>query len=305
MKKVLIIFLTIMITACSNMSNSNTNSKSNTDPTKYFAEKNLVMANAINKQDTGDIIRLIKEEGYNVNTRDSIQYGKELHQWTYLNYAVDKEKLKSAETLLKLGANPNDILILGGAYYSNMNLACKDGNKAMIKLLLKYHAKVDSNLTESPLAELMTYDHNDTKLYDLLIQNGADVNHPTYISGTPPLFTAYDINNHQMIDYLLSKGANPLQIDSFGNSFASLLDKDIKENINVKTAKKYKQRMISEYGIQYPVKVSYRKGIEQAIKRYENTTAGEKKIMGQDEIDRINKDRKSLKTGYSNGIAID
>ncbi len=68
MKKALIIFLTTLMIGCSNMSNSNTNSKSNTDPTKYFAEKNLVMANAINKQDTGEIIRLIKEEGYDVNS---------------------------------------------------------------------------------------------------------------------------------------------------------------------------------------------------------------------------------------------
>ncbi len=131
---------------------------------------------------------------------------------------VDKEKLKSAETLLKLGANPNDLLLIGRARYSNINLACKDGNKAMIKLLLKYHAKIDSNLTGSPLVELMMYDHNNIELYDLLIQHGADVNHPTYISGTPPLFKAYAINNNKMIDYLLNKGADPLQIDSFGKT---------------------------------------------------------------------------------------
>ena len=117
--------------------------------------------------------------------------------------------------------------------------------------------------------------------------------------------TAYAINNHDAIDYLLSKGADPLQVSTSGHSFASLIQMNLNDNIGLQTAQKYKQIMIQDYGIQYPVEVSYRKGIEQSIKRFENATAREKKFLGASEVERVNDMRESLITGVDNGIAID
>lgn len=151
----------------------------------------------------------------------------------------------------------------------------------------------------------MVNDCYSEQLFDLVIKRGADINHPEYISGSTPLMTAYAIHSYDAIDYLLSKGAEPMQIDTFGNSFASLLQKNIDDGKRLETAQKYKQHMIKDYGIQYPVEVSYRKGIEQSIKRFENATAREKKFLGASEVERVNDMRESLITGVDNGIAID
>ena len=271
---------------------------------KYFQGENVNIAQAIFNEDTDEIKRLIKQEGYDVNTRDSIERGVWTYQWTYLNYAVTKGKRKSVKALLDLGADIDKLLLIGDAH-SNLNLAAGHCDHDMIKLLLKHNMKMDHTITPSPLRDLMVNDCYSEQLFDLLIEHGADVNHPFYVSGTTPLMTAYDINNHKAIDYLLNHGAKPLQISTSGHSFASSIQLDLEDNINAQTAQKYKQRMISEYDIKYPVEVSYRKGIEESIKRYESTTAKEREFMGDDEVERINDMRESLIIGIYNGIAID
>ena len=271
---------------------------------KYFQGKNVSMAEAIFNEDTDKITRLIKQEGYYVNTRDSIERGVWTYQWTYLNYAVTKGKRKSVKTLLDLGADVDKLLFIGSGH-SNLNLAASHCDKAMIEMLLEHNIKMDHIIASSPLDDLLVNDCYSEQLFDLLIKYGADVNHPEYISGSTPLMTAYAINSYDAIDYLLSKGAEPMQIDTFGNSFASLLQKNIDDGKRLETAQKYKQHMIKDYGIQYPVEVSYRKGIEQSIKRFENATAREKKFLGASEVERVNDMRESLITGVDNGIAID
>ena len=89
---------------------------------KYFQGKNVSMAEAIFNEDTDEITRLIKQEGYDVNTRDSIERGVWTYQWTYLNYAVTKGKRKSVKTLLDLGADIDKLLFIGSAH-SNLNIA--------------------------------------------------------------------------------------------------------------------------------------------------------------------------------------
>lgn len=300
MKSILLLLLTVLVMDCSNM-NKNYR-EANIE--NYFQGNNVVMAEAIFNEDIDEITRLVKQKNYDVDTRDSIERGVWTYQWTYLNYAVTKGKLKSVETLLSLGADIDKLLLIGDGH-SNMNLAAEDGNRAMIKLLVSHNIKMDHTIAPSPLRDLMVNDHYGEKLFDLLIQHGIDVNHPSYVSGGTPLMTAYDINNHNAIDYLLNKKANPLKIDINGHSMASSIQLDLENNINAQTAQKYKQRMINEYGIEYPIKVSYREGIIQSIKRYEATNAKEKEFMGEEEVERVNEMKESLITGVYNSIAID
>ena len=271
---------------------------------KYFQGDNVAMAEAIFNEDTDEITRLVEQEGYDVNTRDSIERGVWTYQWTYLNYAVTKGKRKSVKALLNLGADIDALLFIGSAH-SNLNIAAGHCDQAMIKLLLDYNVKMDHIIASSPLDDLMVNDCYSEELFDLLIEHGTDVNHSEYISGSTPLMTAYDINNHEAIDYLLDHGAKPLQVSTSGHSFASSIQMDLENNINAQTAQKYKQRMMNDYNIQYPIEVSYRKGIEQSIKRYENATTEEKKFLGVSEVERINDMRESLITGIYNDIAID
>ena len=302
MRSIFLLLITVIVIGCSNMNTHKNYKEAHIE--KYFQGKNVSMAEAIFNEDTDEITRLIKQEGYDVNTRDSIERGVWTYQWTYLNYAVTKGKRKSVKTLLDLGADIDKLLFIGSAH-SNLNIAADHCDQDMIKLLLDYNIQMDHIIASSPLDDLMVNDCYSEELFDLLIKRGADVNHPEYISGSTPLMTAYAINNHAAIDYLLNKGANPSQVSTSGHSFASLIQMNLNDNIGLQTAQKYKQRLINAYGIQYPVEVSYRKGIEQSIKRYENATASEKKFLGASEVERVNDMRESLITGVDNGIAID
>lgn len=271
---------------------------------KYFQGDNVAMAEAIFNEDTDEITRLVKEEGYDVNTRDSIERGFWTYQWTYLNYAVTKGKRKSVKALLNLGANIDKLLMVAYAD-TNLNLAAGHCDHAMIELLLSHDIKMDHTIAASPFEYSMLNDCYSEQLFDLLIKNGANINHPHYITGNTPLMTAYDINNLKAVEYFLSKGANPLKANSNGHNFASFIQLDLDNNRKRETALKYKQRMINDYGIKYPINISYREGIKQSIKRYEVTTAKERELLGEEEIELINDMRESLITGIFNGVPID
>ena len=302
MRSIFLLLITVIVIGCSNMNTHKNYKEAHIE--KYFQGDNVAMAEAIFNEDTDEITRLVKQEGYDVNTRDSIERGVWTYQWTYLNYAVTKGKRKSVKALLNLGADIDALLFIGSAH-SNLNIAAGHCDQAMIKLLLDYNVKMDHIIASSPLDDLMVNDCYSEGLFDLLIEHGTGVNHPEYISGSTPLITAYAIRNEDAIDYLLSRGADPLQIRTSGSSFASTLERDISSNRNIKTAQKYKQRMMNDYNIQYPIEVSYRKGIEQSIKRYEKATAVEKQFLGASELERVSDMRESLITGIYNDIAID
>lgn len=301
MIKYILFFLTTTIIGCSVM-NIPSNNKSN--PERYFQGQQLNMATAILKQDVDEITHLVRA-GYDVNARGDVYRQGMTHQWTYLNYAVDNGKLQSAKRLIELGADVNDILIVGQSYYSNLNIASEHGDKAMMQLLIDKGVDMDCTLCASPLYDLIMNNHHNIELYDLLIRNGADVNHPEYISGTTPLKTAYNLSKLDLVDYLLEKGADPLQVAFSGHSFASSLQLNIEQNRKLEIAHKYKQSLINDYGIQYPVKPSFRKGLEGSIKRYEKTNAQERKIMGQAEVERIQGFRLALQTGEYKGVSLD
>lgn len=302
-KSILVVLLTITLLGCSSV---NILSK-NTPAQTYFQGQDLTMAAAINQQNTSEIVRLIKEQGYDVNTKGNTKHRGSDYRWSFLNYAVRQNKLKSAQTLLKLGADVNALAHVGTMTtgYSNMNIAAENGDTAMIKLLLQHNINLNNKRAESPLQDLIIYHENKTDLFDLLIQNGADVNHPNYISSSTPLMSAYDINNLLLVDYLLAKGADPLQIGFGGHSFASSLQMNLEQNRKVQIAQKYKQRLIAEYGIKYPITVSFGKGLEQSIKRYETATREEKRLMGEVELKRINNFKAALKTGSYKGVSLD
>lgn len=302
LKYIFTFFLITLTTGCSIMTHSDSNSSH--DSQQYFQQQLQPMVNAIDREDVDEITRLAKS-GYDVNTRGSVHQQDRLVQWTYLNYAVEKGKLKSAQRLIDLGADVNGLLIDGSAYSSNMNIACANGDRNMINLLLKNNINLNNDLTFSPIYDLMIYEHDDLALFDLLIKHGADVNHSDYIGGRTLLMTAYAINKPNIIDYLLAKRANPLQIDYNGNSFASIIGSNINKGKKLEISKKYQQILIIQHGVKYPIKPSFRKGLEASIKRYENTTAKEKQLLGQAEVERIEYYRTALRKGNLDGIPLD
>lgn len=293
-----VIFLLTTLSGCSTLHSAYATEQ------QYFQQQLQPMVNAIDRENVDEITRLVKS-GYDVNTRGSVYRQGRLIQWTYLNYAVEKGKLKSAQRLIDLGANVNDLVIDGSGYSSNLNIASENGDKFLIELLIKNGIQMDCNICASPLYDLVMNNNHDKSLYELLISNGANVNHPEYISGTTALITAYDLDRVDLVDYFLAKGANPKQFDSNGHNFASIIQKDLDDKVKLKIAQKYKQQLSNQYGISFPVKPSFRKGLEASIKRYENTTAKEKQLMGQAEVERIELYKTALKKGNLDGVPLD
>ncbi|KAF5630756.1 purine and uridine phosphorylase [Fusarium tjaetaba] len=99
------------------------------------------------------VIRLLLEAGSNVNWDGDGPY-------TPLWYAVARDHITTVRLLLENGARANPALMYGGGQ-SPLSRACRWGNQAMVQLLLKYGAQVDSNddQGETPLEYAACYRH--------------------------------------------------------------------------------------------------------------------------------------------------
>ena len=278
--------------------------KRNAIPEKYFDGKDLRMAEAIYKSDTKTIERLIKNEGYAVNTRGyrTRTHNQDPLRYTFLGYAVKIGEVKSAEKLLELGADP-DLINDEGALWTNISLACSHRNKEMIALLVKYKENLNPPLSGSPIDKLLSGEV-DKKLIEFLLANGADVNHPNYIMGNTAVQTAFDIYEYDIVNFLLDRGADPLQLDYHGNSLASSVQEQLDEgrvNLGITGGTQIlKARLEREYGIEFPVNNNFAKGRAQSFVRYENLAQADKDFLGEFEVERINEWREGLKNYLKN-----
>lgn len=275
-------------------------SKNTPPPQEFFQGKDLIMGKAIAESNITEIERLITRENYDVNARGHVTSHGRVQQFTYLNYAVLIRNVKSAEKLLQLNADVNLIALDGGGQLGNMNIASGGKNRSLMELLLKYKVNLNNPLAESPVNPLLIGD-SDKSLITLLIKNGADLNHQNYIDGSTPLFTALSIGKFEYVNYFLDQGANPLLLDSSGNSVAYLVQKEIEEgslsDSGLKEYSKLLNRFKNELRIQFPLNRNNRKSLEQSISRYENLTKEEKDLLGSEELERIDKYRNLLTKG--------
>lgn len=274
------------------------------------------MGRAIAEEDTDEIIRLVKEEGYDPSTRETspeITRQGHLYENTYLNYAVSAGRVKSAETLLELGADIDAVIHITtrGSGIGNMNMAVRGPNRKMVDLLLKYHVDLNNPLATSPLDDMLMNEIYDTDLYELLLAHGANINHTPAISGTPPLSTAYTIKNMKIFHFLLEKGANPMQIELWGHSVASAVEEEIKTHSSVSSSEfldealALKQLLADKYGVQFPVEISIRRGIAARVARYDSVPQKYKDKLSEQEKAFIEELRHSLTTGVYDGIKLD
>ena len=294
MKKLIYTFCLITILS-SCMNTTERKITADNKPGDYFEGKQLKMAQAIYDRNINEIARLITVEHFDVNGR-----GVE-PKYTYLGYAVLINAVPAAASLLKNGADVNAPSIQTNlGIRTNISIACDQKNQEMIKLLIAHHADLNPKLSASPLNGLVI-NNADKSLIDLLITEGANVNHRNYVSGTMPVFTALDINRFDLITYFLEKGADPLRTDYKGNSLAFLIQSDLDEgNLNGDAAKKYadlKHELETTYHVTFPVKREARKGLEAAIQAYESLPETDKKLLGERDLKRYEKDKDNLIKG--------
>jgi len=122
---------------------------------------------------------------------------------TPLMAAVWANNEEAVDILIELGANPN---IIDNQGFSNVHLAAQNGNDFLVELFSKNQSLLDKPNKEgwTPLATAIIFEHTNTTR--LLINKGANINHPISYAENP-LEIAISTKNDSIINLLKKKGA--------------------------------------------------------------------------------------------------
>lgn len=129
-------------------------------PENFFEGNFLPIGKAIFNNNSKEVIDLLSNKGIAIN---AVGKGGKSGKPTFLMYAVLLEKHEIVETLLKLGADPNQKCIL-----SNQNKT--NDSKTGVQIL--YHEENPLNYASYSIHNLQTA----KKICGLLIDNGAEIN---------------------------------------------------------------------------------------------------------------------------------
>lgn len=146
-----------------------------------------------------EIRNLLIKAGANVNAYVGIRG----NGFTALLRAVLMDDIEFAKLLLEAGANPNTPPI---DYNNPLMLATQRENADMVRLLLEYRAEVDGGY-DGFTALFRAAENGNAKIAKTLLAAGADAN-KTAKGGWTPLMNAAKFDRTEMVDLLLSAGAN-------------------------------------------------------------------------------------------------
>jgi len=119
-----------------------------------------------------------------------------------LEYNVHEDNINRARTLLESGADPNTYQRY---IYPPLYFALENDNYDMAEMLFEYGADPDAKGAWGTQMFHLAIQKNDIDFIKLFIESGADVNF--VVSGQTPLDTAREIDNDEVISYLLANGA--------------------------------------------------------------------------------------------------
>jgi ankyrin repeat protein len=158
----------------------------------------------------------------------AISFSVSAQQQTLVD-AATQGKADMAMQLLKAGADPNTVDKNG---ISPLMAACRWGHIEVVRLLLGNGATPDqprSPKGRTPLMVACSY-YSGLSVIKLLVEKGADINVKAQ-DGTTPLMLAARNAKYEVVEYLLSKGADPFQKDNEG---ANALDYALKADTTAK-----------------------------------------------------------------------
>jgi ankyrin repeat protein len=124
---------------------------------------------------------------------------------TTILHAVDSHNDDALRIILEAGANPNPEVPEGLFRSSPLTAASFGGLAEMIKLLIKFGAKVDECNPEgrTPLQAVVA-SMQDVECADILLSHGADLGSISS-NGHSPLTTAITYNNHAMLKLFINR----------------------------------------------------------------------------------------------------
>ena len=240
-------------------------------------------ADAVMKQDTEELLRIVKRDGV-------------LNQFrpggcrTLLSYAIVNKKLKSEEALLQMGADPNLSRPDCGVYA--MNIASAMDSPTYLEILLDHGGSPNARDGDgSPITETAAGSFRWDNFW-LLVNRGADVNAFDRENFNKSAFTLVSslasINQFEQVYKLAERGASLKLLPSSGITVASCIRyNNVDPNSDGYTwMQKVKQLMISQ-GINLNVPrfgppppdqwLPNQPGKEELFKEYENAKAANAK----------------------------
>ncbi|TKB50978.1 ankyrin repeat domain-containing protein [Ferrimonas sediminicola] len=144
---------------------------------------------------------------------------------TPLIYSIEENNFDAFNLLLESGANPNFKIASGG---SAVTFSVINDNPDYLRTLIKYGANVDTFHEERKRNVIFdALSPNKIEHLKALVSAGAEVNVRDGVNQTP-LIVAANLNQYEVVLFLLENGANPDLTDNFGNKLSSVLESNVK-----------------------------------------------------------------------------
>ncbi|WP_228444996.1 ankyrin repeat domain-containing protein [Chryseobacterium indoltheticum] len=284
MKKIIfLIFFTMTLFSCQDTRSRKTQNKEQYPPQKLFEGKQLEAAQKIFDEDNSGLESVLKDDPQIINQLSDNK------GYTLLMYASVVENLPAMEILLKNGADPN-IVVPNEGLGLPLSHAVALNNYEMVKLLFKYKANPNPELGNSPLCNAMSLGNEQTekKMIDFLLDNGADINHTSYLGHNIMEEAARNLSQFRIALYLLEKGGNPKIKGTELSPMAKYIEyekKKTSENKNPKAVDYYENLLKvstilqEKYHITFPVKDDPKAEAKLRIALYEKLSEKDKKSV--------------------------
>jgi len=258
--------------SCQDTRSRKTQNKEQYPPQKLFEGAQLQAAQKIFDEDNSGLENFLKNDTQIINQLSDTK------GYTLLMYASIIENLPAMEILLKSGADPNIIIPFEGLNDTPLSHAVATNNYEMVKLLFKFKANPNPAVGSSPLCDAMMLgqENIERKMIDFLLENGADINHISYLGDN--IMEAAARSDLSTAQYFLEKGGNPKIKGTDLSPMAEYIESEDQRrstDYNSRNASyfdklsKMKKELQDKYNIIFPVKKNQKAEAELDVKLYE------------------------------------
>lgn len=258
--------------SCQDTRSRKTQNKEQYPPQKLFEGTQLQAAQKIFDEDNSGLENVLKNDTQIINQLSDTK------GYTLLMYASIIENLPAMEILLKSGADPNIIIPFEGLNDTPLSHAVATNNYEMVKLLFKFKANPNPAVGSSPLCDAMMLgqENIERKMIDFLLENGADINHISYLGDN--IMEAAARSDLSTAQYFLEKGGNPKIKGTDLSPMAEYIESEDQRrstDYNSRNASyfdklsKMKKELQDKYNIIFPVKKNQKAEAELDVKLYE------------------------------------